>query len=438
MPSSTPQPSTGDGSSDRRSTVRRVLLLMAAAAVVIAGVVVMTPESPTDPGPAPDGDAEPEPGPDPAEEPDPAPAPEEDPPPEPEPAPDLDALGPFPAAELDSSRFDVTLAVNPAELSEAELHDALDLAQAVDVTQIEAPATWWYLNRGREPRDYDWSDLDALMDAAQQRGLRVVLGLTGTPSWVHGREHDGTTPPDEHIWLPPVADDEQLDHWGDFVEDVVERYADRTIFFELWNEPNSESFWLPEPDPGEFASLLRAGYLRAKNVDPEVLIASGGLSRNDIGYLETLYEVMREMYPDAVDNGHFFDIFGVHPYSQDNAPSSFSEDRVRDTTFGLVDENFLGFTRMHEVLEREGEGGKPVYLGEYGFSTTETWMDPVDDQTRASHLQEAYAIASDYPYVIGLAWYDFLTYNGNAPWAIVDADGQTGATFEALRQVETS
>jgi hypothetical protein len=106
---------------------------------------------------------------------------------------------------------------------------------------------------------------------------------------------------------------------------------------------------------------------------------------------------MREMYPDAVDNGHFFDIFGVHLYSQDDPPSSISEDRVRDTTFELVDENFLGFTRMHEVLEREGEGDKPVYLGEYGFSTT---------------------------------WYDFLTYYGNAPWAIVDANGRTGATFE--------
>ncbi len=436
MSSPTSQPAAGGGPSGRRPVVPRLLLVAVVAVVVLAAVVIVTPGPSPDPGP--DHDERPERDPDLAEEPDPAPAPEPPPEPEPEPPPELDELGPFPAAELDSSRFDVTLSVNPAELSEAELDEALDLAQEVDVTQIEAPATWWYLNRGREPRDYDWSDLDALMDAAQQRGLRVVLGLTGTPGWVHGHEHDGTTPPDETIWLPPVADDEQLAHWGDFVEDVVERYADRTVFFELWNEPNSESFWLPEPDPGEFASLLRAGYLRAKNVDPDVVIASGGLSRNDIGYLETLYDVMRAMYPDAADNGHFFDIFGVHPYSQDNPPWSVSEDRVRDTTFGLVDENFLGFTRMHEVLEREGEGGKPVYLGEYGFSTTETWMDPVDDQTRAAHLQEAYAIASDYPYIIGLAWYDFLTYNGNAPWAIVDAEGGRSATFEALRQVETS
>ena len=56
----------------------------------------------------------------------------------------------------------------------------------------------------------------------------------------------------------------------------------------------------------------------------------------------------------------------------------------------------------------------------------------------AAYLQEAYAIVSEYPYVVGLAWYDFLTYNGNAPWAIIGADGQPGATFEALRQVETS
>jgi hypothetical protein len=432
--SSHPQKRPSGGASARRPPVRSLLLTLVALAMVVAAVVFVSPEPTEDPSDEPELAEEPEPDGEPDPD-DPEPAPEE---PEPEPSPDLDTLGPFPAADLDTSRFDVTLSVNPAELSVEQLHGALDLAQAVDVTQIEAPATWWYLNRGREPRDYDWSDLDELMDAAVERGLRVVLGLTGTPGWVHGREQEGETSPVEDVWRPPVADDEQLDHWGDFVEDVVERYADRTAFFELWNEPNSEGFWLPEPDPGEFASLLRAGYLRAKNVDPDVVIASGGLSRNDIGYLETLYATMREMYPDAVDNGHFFDIFGVHPYSRDNSPSSTSEDRVRDTTFGLVDENFLGFTRMYEVLEREGEGNKPVYLGEYGFSTTETWMDPVDDQTRADYLQEAYAIASEYPYIVGLAWYDFLTYNGNAPWAIVDAEGRPGATFEALGQVETS
>jgi hypothetical protein len=405
----------------------RRLLIAAGAIVLVLAAIVVTPSPDETPGPPPE--PEPDAGPD--------PDPDPDEPPETalEPTPDLDELGPFPAAELDSSRFDVALSVNPAELSEAAIGDALDLAQAANVTQIEAPATWWYLTRDRGPRDYDWSALDTLFDLAEQRGLRVVLGLTGTPSWVHGGEHEDTTDPDEGIWTPPVADDEQLRHWGDFVEDVVARYGERVVFIELWNEPNSEGFWYPEPDPGEFATLLRTGYLRAKNLDPEVLISSGGLSRNDVGYLETLYETMRETYPDAQENGHFFDILGVHPYSQDRPPSAVSEEQVRESTFGIVDENFSGFTRMHEVLERYGEGAKPIYLGEYGFSTTETWMNAVDDETRAQYLREAFAIAADEPYVIGLAWYDFLTYNDNAPWAIIDQDGQPTATFQALRDV---
>ncbi len=346
-------------------------------------------------------------------------------------------LGPFPAAELAPGPFEVTLGLNPTELTDAELERSLDLAVDAGVTQIQSGATWWYLNRDRQPRDYDWTDLDRLLNAAEARDLRVVLRLSGSPGWVHGEPISEGTPPLETIWRPPVYSEDQLRHWGDFVADVVSRYGVRVAFYELWNEPNGVDFWRPDPDPAGFASLLRTGYLRAKHADPEVLIANGGLSRNDLGYLETLYEELRNTYPDAEDNGHFFDILGVHPYSRDVAPTTVTDDLVTSGEFGVIDENFTAFTRMHDVLVDHGEGDKLLYLGEYGFSTTRTWMDPVPDERRARYLVEAFTIAERHPYVMGLNWYDFLTYDDTqAGWAIVDGDGRPTATFEALRELE--
>jgi hypothetical protein len=353
----------------------------------------------------------------------------------PPPTPSVDELGPFPTAEVDTTEFDITLGINPSKLPGDQLGAALDLAQEANVTQVQSGATWWYLNRGREPRDYDWTNLDRLLEASEERGIRVVLQLSGTPAWVHGGD-PGESPTREEIWTPPVASEEQLDHWGDFVADVVDRYGDRVALYELWNEPNGQDFWYPEPNPADFGALLRTGYLRAKDTDPDVLIGSGGLSRNDVGYLETLYESIRETYPDAEPNGHFFDVLGVHPYSRDVSPTVVTDDLVTESTFGVIDENFIGFTRMHDVLAGYGEEDKPIYLGEYGFSTTQTWMDPVDDATRAEHLTDAFEIAVQYPYVIALTWYDFLPTDSNEGWAIVEEDGRPMATFEALRNVE--
>lgn len=344
-------------------------------------------------------------------------------------------LGPFPPSPVDTDRFDITLGLNPTELSDAELAQALDLAQDAGVTQIQSGANWWWLNRGREPREYDWRDLDRLFAATEERGIRVKLQLSGTPGWVHGEDED--TPPSlDTIWNPPVRSEEQLGHWGDFVADVVGRYGDRVTFYELWNEPNSEVYWKPEPSPREFAALLRTGYLRAKDQDPDVVIGSGGLSRNDIGYLETLYEELRDRYEDAEANGHFFDILGVHPYSREQGPAEVSDSLISTSRFGLIDENYIGFTRMREVLQQYGDHETPIHLGEYGFSTTETWMEAVPEETRARYLREAYAIAMRFPYIIGLTWYDFLPDGSGEGWEIVGEDGRPLATFDALREVE--
>ena len=357
--------------------------------------------------------------------------------PEVERSPTPDDLGPFPATELDPGPFEVTLGINPTELTDEELDRSLDLAVDAGVTQIQSGATWWFLNLGRQPRDYDWTDLDRLLSATEARDLRVVLRLSGSPSWIHGGSVGDGAPGLETIWRPPVYSETQLRHWGDFVADVVSRYGNRVAFYELWNEPNGIDYWRPGPDPAGFASLLRTGYLRAKHADPDVLIANGGLSRNDIGYLETLYEELRNTYPDAEANGHFFDILGVHPYSRDVAPSTVTDELVSSGEYGLIDENFIAFTRMHDVLVEHGEGDKLLYLGEYGFSTTETWMDPVPDERRARYLVEAFTIAERYPYVLGLNWYDFLPYDdAQAAWAIMEQDGRPTATFEALRELE--
>ena len=94
--------------------------------------------------------------------------------------------------------------------------------------------------------------------------------------------------------------------------------------------------------------------------------------------------------------------------------------------------NFPDFAWMHNEMVAQGDGDKKIYIGEYGFSTTQTWMLAVPDATRADHLKRAYAVAQNAGYISGLSWYSYVE---DAPWAIVNSNLNESLTFQAFREV---
>ncbi len=339
--------------------------------------------------------------------------------------------------------FEYALPINPYELSEAELGRTLDLAQDAGVGTISTGASWWYIAPESSPETHRWDPLDLLVEEAGRRGLKTNLQVSGTPDWVHPGLEGSVPDHSFRIWHPPRGR-EELERFAGFVRTLVERYGSLVGRYEIWNEPNSERFWRPAPDPGEYAALLRAGYLAAKEADPEATVVFGGLSRNDVGYLEAYYEAAKE-YPGAAGEGHFFDVLGVHPYS--SIPSKIgalqepiSPDRstscaVFEGDYGEVDQNFLGIKKMKSAMDERGEPEKPLYLGEYGFSMADTWMEAVPDHRRALFLKRAYLLARDLPYVEGMKWYSYVPSSSTGEeWTILDSDFNPSMTYLALKQ----
>lgn len=348
------------------------------------------------------------------------------------PAPGGDAPPPVPRSSLGA--LDVTLGVNPYLLDDARLGQALDRARAAGVTTIASGAVWWHIEQ--DDGSYDWSGLDRLLAAAKARGLHVGLQVSGTPDRLQPPELELTVPNHgDRIWYPPRTE-AQLEAWGAFVAALVTRYRTDVDRYELWNEPNIPEFWKPEPNPAEYARLLRTGFLSAKSVDPEVQIGFGGLSRNDVGYLESFYAAARFEFPEAAGHRHFFDILGVHPYSDDRSPDVDSPARVIDGPFGRVDNNFLGMEHMKEAMDVHGDTGKPIHLGEYGFSTTETWMKAVPDERRGLFLKRAFTLAAGLPYVRGMSWYRYLPSEpADEAWSLLRGDLSPTLTWRALEEV---
>ena len=329
--------------------------------------------------------------------------------------------------------FEYAVPINPYELTESELERALDLAQAAGVNSIVSGASWWYVAPRDSPESYRTEPMDRLVDESRERGLKLTLQVNGSPDRIHPRLEDSVADYNR-IWYPPRERDD-IREFGDFVGYLVERYGTSVGRYEVWNEPNSVDFWKPEPDPAEYAALLRRSYLSAKQADSRVTVAFGGLSMNDAGYLSQFYEAVRR-YPDAPENSYFFDELSVHPYTYGDSPDWEPQDLTVDGANGPLAPHFTGISQVKRVVDLNEEGNKKVFIGEFGYSTERTWMPAVPDRRRALYLKRAYAIAQELPYVSGMSWYSFLPESTvGSEWTILDGDLEPSLTYQALKQV---
>jgi hypothetical protein len=162
---------------------------------------------------------------------------------------------------------------------------------------------------------YNWNEYDALIGGAARNGIRVLPTVYSSPIWLNGSTE-----------TPPLGPD--LGKFQLFVLAAAQRYGANGTFWtenpdipklpftywQLWNEPNSPSFWKPKPNPKQYVKLLRGFESALKLGDPAARIVLAGLFmtpriKNGIfldRYLPALYR-----------NGArgLFDAVAMHPYS---------------------------------------------------------------------------------------------------------------------------
>ncbi|MGD2078708.1 MAG: cellulase family glycosylhydrolase, partial [Chloroflexota bacterium] len=127
-----------------------------------------------------------------------------------------------------------------------------------------------FVDRRNDPAGVDaWAKYDNIVDLAEKYDIEIIARLDNPPAWTRVMTNTiGThAPPDD------------LDDYGDFVEQVVDRYRGRITYFQLWNEPNIYPEWGEQAvDPEGFTELLCTGYERAKAANPGSVILAGAMS----------------------------------------------------------------------------------------------------------------------------------------------------------------
>ncbi len=324
------------------------------------------------------------------------------------------------------------LSIFPEFLSHSEVVSLLDLARSAGVQIISTDANWSYLEQYQG--QFQWQNLDELVSLASAAGMQVKFQIIGFPDWARdqGEPQESAEP-----WLLPASTSE-LFRWSRFVATLAARYSTKISYYEIWNEPNIESFAQPFPDPAIYAKLLEASYMAIRSVNQSSQVMFAGLSRNDIGYLTSTYKYIDQEFPaTAASDHHFFNILGVHPYCSNRSPEVNSAQYDYQDSFGTMNENFLGMVQMHDVMAANGEGSKLEYISEFGYTTEGNQEFPsVSEQTRALYLTQSFEVARQLSYVVALSWYAYEpTPYVDSGWSIVTSNGSgwaTTPTFESL------
>jgi len=223
---------------------------------------------------------------------------------------------------------------------------------------------------------------DRSVSLSRQAGSKVVVTVYGTPSWAAVNGKTAGAPSNNA-------------YYANLMSFLANRYRGQVQAWEIWNEENVSRFWSSGPDPARYAGLLRAAYPAVKAADPNATVVFGGTSGNDTGFIDGAYR-----------NGAkgSFDAMAVHPYTG-SAP---------EVGGGLY--SFPGYREVRDLMLRYDDG-KPIWLTEFGWSTTsDSWG--VSQAVQAEYLLRAYRMLEQDPYVQVAIWYNFRNN-----WWNHDADG---------------
>jgi hypothetical protein len=208
-----------------------------------------------------------------------------------------------------------------------------------------------------EPGKYNWSKYDEIVELLQRNNIRIIARLDRPPQWarVNASGTGSSGPPDD------------FESYGKFVNEFVKRYQNKIGYLQIWNEPNLGREWNDAPiDPAAYTRLLKIAYENAKAVAPNVYILSAPLAitlgesispdssqfrnMNDLQFLEEMY---------AAGAKDYFDILSANAFGLGSAP----EDPPNPGTL-----NFQRVLLERDVMEKFGDGAKPIWILEYGWN----------------------------------------------------------------------
>ena len=231
----------------------------------------------------------------------------------------------------------------------------------------------WAVTEPREDQ-YDWSNYDAVVRIATETGLMVLPILDDAPSWAAPDE--ACLPANSATYAAfTAAAVARYGPGGQFWRENPALPERPLVWYELWNEP-----WDADcnRDPATYARMVVAAANAGRGVNPSVrfLIGADTSFRTPAGQRE---DWIAGMYAAVPDLGRYFDAVSVHPYGGD--PDVYTPGSDTDNEPARLEQ-------VHAELTAHGDGDKPLWVTEIGWSTCSGTSGCVSEAAQAQYLDE--------------------------------------------------
>jgi len=310
------------------------------------------------------------------------------------------------------------------------------------------------------PGQMDWSGFDWVVDAATQRGIKIMFSVVDAPHWTRTYFDDNVqgAPPDD------------LTRFADFLGRLVDRYQGRIHAIEVWNEQNLDREWdtAEGVNAAQYVEMLRLAYQAIKSRDPNIIVISGALSpvgataTDPNNPARTIYMDDFAYFDRMVAAGflNYCDCVGAHHNGINMPPNVAWDEGYNDPSatfrgpFDNPDHSWSFKSTLwgyHDRIVAAGDD-KPLCITEFGWATAEGFdgyppgFEFALDNTLAEQAQwdvEAFQLMRQWGFV-RLAFLWNLNYsqlgNGpqdpNAPYAIIDFQGVARPAYGAIGAME--
>lgn len=246
------------------------------------------------------------------------------------------------------------------------------------VGAIRVPLQWQSIKI--RPGEYDWSDVDRLLKAAQTKQIDVLFTIRTTFVPRKSKPRKGVI---EVIPTDPKS--MNMKEWAHFVEILANRYQGKGVNYELENEVNEAASWRGTLE--EYLELLKTGYDAIKKADPKAKVlpsAMGcGISRSlQLGSGDKKAWKWHDGWLERILSTKKFDAVSVHDYY---FPSEIVANGLR----------FRGYLEhIRDIMKKSGSGNLPIWITETGFVSLPAdaggRKDSGSHEKQAQWLTEAY------------------------------------------------
>jgi len=261
------------------------------------------------------------------------------------------------------------------EVEEWKIQHTLQLVREMGANTIVEYFPWGYYE-GAEG-DFDFTHPDTVIEHAENQGITVIARLGLVPAWAR-------PDPEVQQTTDSYLDSDHYAAFANFVGEFVARYKGRLKYVLIWNEPNLSLEWGYRPvDPVGYVEMLKLAYAAAKAADPNIKVLAGALAPtlepegspwglNDLIYLQQLYDA---------GFANDYDILAVHSYGLGYPPE---EPPAPDLL------NFRRVELVQQIMDRNGDGEKPIMITESGWNDSPRWTRAVKPAVRIEDTIGAY------------------------------------------------